>query len=147
MRPRRSRQPRGLTLVEALAGTAILAGVLTTSLVAAGRLQVQSRRAGQVSAACGVAQGLLLEWRENGWPAEQAGQVELPDRSTWWWQVVAVDNPRAQLLGARVIEMQVADQPPPAQPLASVQVLVEDEPKDRGNDPARTKRPSRPDAR
>jgi len=126
MRWRPSRRPHGLTLIEALAGTAILATVLATSLVAAGRLMAQSRRAGQISTACRLAEDLLVDWRAKGQdsPEDKAGQVAGPDGATFWWQVAVVENPDAQALGAKVLELRLGDQPPPARPLVSVQVLA-----------------------
>ena len=111
MRMRRAtswlRRPAAVTLVEAVAGTAILATVLVAILIAAGRLRTQSARAERRVEACRIADGLLRAWwpERQKLPRDDSGQV--PDHPGWTWKTQPVANEAAEEMGAAVVALEV----------------------------------------
>ena len=71
--PASRKQRRALTLVEALAGTALLGTLLASVLIANARLTAQSRHAQQTIDACRLADMLLEDvWQGQGQGRNQA---------------------------------------------------------------------------
>jgi len=112
----------GLTLVEVLAGTALLGSLLVGILLAKHRLTVQSRLAETRLAAYEALDGLLTEWwtSPEGVPREAAGEA-----GRWRWRTRREDAAEAEALDATivVVELFEADVTGRA-PAASVELLL-----------------------
>jgi hypothetical protein len=114
MKPRRGiswrRRNAGLTLVEAMVGTAILGTVLVSVLIADGRLRKQASFSEDRIEACRIADELLAEW----WPTTEEpdrfprqGSGELLDRPGWSWRTEIVPHETAEKLNAEVISLEI----------------------------------------
>ena len=119
------RRARGLTLVEVLAGTALLGTLLVAILVTKGRLAAQGRIAETRLAACAVLDSLLAEWwtDDDGVPAEQAGDV--PGDARWRWRMRTRSDGPVELPDGEVVIVELFDvgtvDPEPA---AAVELLL-----------------------
>jgi hypothetical protein len=119
------RSTRGITLVEALLGTAILGSLLVSVLLAASRLHVQAARAEARITACRIADGLLEAW----WPKPDAfprrGQGAVAGREGWSWRTEVVENTAARTVKAEVVALEIfaagADR---GTPMARVEVML-----------------------
>ena len=116
---------RGLTLVEAIAGTAILGTLLVSVLLAGSRLTVQGHRAEKRVEACRIADELLSTWwpRINSIDHDSGGQV--PGHEGWLWRTQTVENENASKLSARIVALEVfAPGEAEDAPAARVEILV-----------------------
>ena len=105
-----TRQRTGLTLVEALVGTAILGTVLVSVLVADGRLRKQASFAEDRVEACRIADAFLAEWwptveEPNKFPRQGSG--EFLDRPGWSWRTDIVQNEAVEKFDAEMISLDV----------------------------------------
>lgn len=98
---------RGITLVEAVAGTALLGSLLVAVLIASSRLQVQRARSEARLAACGVADGLLEGWWEERDEFPRRAEGPVPGRDGWRWRTEVVENGAAADLGGEVVALEV----------------------------------------
>ena len=105
MHSRRSR--RGTTLVEAVAGTALLGSLLVSILIGASRLQAQAARAERRIEACRVADGLLKGWwaKRDEFPREARGTV--PGHNGWRWRTRGSENESARALGGEIVALEI----------------------------------------
>ena len=110
---------RGLTLIEVVAGIAILATLLVSILVAHKIHAEQLRKAQQRLAAIEELDRLLAEWSATGtWqPVGTEGELE-----ELQWRVVASDARVPDELGAEIVRVEVFRQ---NQVLASAELLSE----------------------
>jgi hypothetical protein len=102
------RQPaQGVTLVEVLAGSALLATLLVSILVARGQLAVQARRADNRMQACAILDDLLAGfWASRGtFPRSETGDV--PNHDGWRWTAGTVPNEGADAMNADVVAVEV----------------------------------------
>jgi hypothetical protein len=127
---RRSRFSRcGVTLIEAVLGTAILGSLLVTILIGAGGLQAQMARADRRVDACRAADALLEQWwaKPEEFPRAASGKVQGRDGLSW--RTRAVENPDARALKAEAVALEVfAPGQPGEKPLVSVEVLLPEKP-------------------
>ena len=115
---------RGFTLVEALAGSLLMASLLVAMLLAMSRMNIQSRRAEDRVQACAVLDSLMQQWWRNQrrLPQNQFGQV--PGRPGWRWQTRTINNPDLQILYAEVVAVEVfSSQQRDAGPAARLEIL------------------------
>ena len=98
---------RGLTLIEALAGTLILAWVAASALVAAGRLEIQRGLASMRLEASAVADGLLDGWWANRDKLPRNSSGTAGADGEWTWVTRVVPNEDAAVLGAEVVALEV----------------------------------------
>jgi len=114
-----------LTLVEALAGTALLGTVLAAVLLADARLTRQEALAQQRLEAQDTANSLLATWWSDRDTLPRAADGDLPNHDGWRWRTVIVSNAAAEELGADVVRLEIVDATSDSpHPLASVDVLV-----------------------
>jgi hypothetical protein len=115
----------GLTLVEVVAGTAILGTLLVSVLVAAGRLQVQRASSQRHLAACRIADRLLTDWWPDRakLPRAGGGTIEV-EGGVWSWHTTVVANDAAEGLGGEVVRLEVFWQGGSEVPLAGVEVML-----------------------
>jgi len=115
-----------MTLIEVMAGLAIMGTVLGALLVAAARLRIQSARAELRLEACGTADRLLDRWwpQKDRLPREDTGTVRAAGK-TWRWRTHPVANGAAEQMGAQVVAVEVypADRQGEG-PMAHVEVLL-----------------------
>ena len=97
----------GFTLVEALAGTAILGTLLAGIIVANARLISQASRARLRIEACEIADGLMERWwdKRDEFPRNEAGSVR--GREEWRWRTGIVKNEAAEAMDAEVVALEV----------------------------------------
>lgn len=119
--PRRS----GLTLVEVLAGSLLLGGLLVSIVVANARLTTQSARAQRRAVAAEVADGLLNRlWEKvDEFPRCDQGPVE--GRTGWSWRTRVVANADVEKLGGQIVALEVWDDKTAADgPAARVELVL-----------------------
>ncbi len=119
-----------MTLVEVIAGLALLGSVLVAMLVARAGYMRQTARANRRLQAVAAADALLTAWhREPATLHPGAGGTVAGD-GRLAWRTSLVPSAEADGLGARVVRLEVLDErsaasPPPV--LATVEFLVEPE--------------------
>lgn len=117
---------RGLTLVEVVAGIALLATLLVSTLAAFRAHATQVRAAKNRLAAIAIADQLLSEWMTAG-ALPAIGQTEtVHQRAGWSWRIIRPE-PMIELhrLGAMAVRLEIIDRTE-MEPriLTSVEVLV-----------------------
>ena len=102
---RRSR--RGITLVEAVLGTALLGSLLVAILLGAARLQVQAARAERRVTACRIADELLEGWwvKPDDFPRRGSGRVA--SHEGWSWRTGTRRSDEARALGGEIVSLEV----------------------------------------
>jgi len=116
---------RGFTLIEALAGSILLATLLVTVLLAKGNLARQNRQAADRVEACQVLETLLNQWWADRSKFPRNGEGEVPGQAAWRWQTHVVENPQAKPLHAEVVAVALYPADGSAdQPVARVEVLL-----------------------
>ena len=128
MRHSISSTPNGLTLLEVIAGLALLATLLTMILVAFGSNLRQVRRSQQRLAAIHQADLLLGEWLLQGQPDSipRDGSGDIPDDDQMIWRTHEIPEPQATDLGVCVVRLEILDRKNSAtnKPLASVDFVL-----------------------
>ncbi len=127
------RSAAALTLVEAVAGTAILGTLLVSMLMASGRMEVQSSRASRRIEACKIADSLLESWwdakvtgsgNDNGKKFQRAGGGDVPGREGWKWRTSVVPNTSAEEFSAEVVALEIFSSGSGEKPLVSIEVML-----------------------
>jgi len=97
---------RGLTLVEAVAGIAILGTMLAAVLVATSRLRVQDAQAASRIEACQLADAMLNElWKKpEEFPRKGTGRVS--GSRDWQWRASVVPSVDANELNGEVVAVE-----------------------------------------
>ena len=101
------RAARGLTLIEAALGAALLGTLLTAVVMTNARMTAQTRSAVLRLEACRIAEGLLQSWysQEAGVPRDGMGDVT--DHPGWRWRTRIAENETAAAVRAEAIQLQV----------------------------------------
>lgn len=124
----------GTTLLEVLAGLAILGVSLTGLLAAKARHLRQWATAQQRLEATAAAEELLAAWWQapDKWPRNDSGPV--PGRPAWTWRTRATENTGARELGAQVVRLEIVGREGegPAEVLAGVELALPDAPAEAG---------------
>lgn len=97
----------GLTLVEVLAGTALLGTLLVAILLARGEFAQQNRRARQTLEACRVLDVLMERWRVDAEGMPPAAAAPLAGRPGWSWRTRTESRSDAAILGAEVVIVEI----------------------------------------
>ena len=129
------RSKRGLTLVEAALGAAILGTLLVALLAGASRMQGQSVRADRRINACRTADGLLEGWWEkpDAFPRSSSGTTE----AGWSWRTHVIENPQAAAMKGEVVAVEVfapGQGGESSSPAARVEVMLPERPRENGTD-------------
>lgn len=97
---------RGLTLIEAVAGIAILGAMLAAVLVATSRLRAQDSRAARQIEACRIADRMLDElWKKpEDFPRKGTGCV--PGSRDWQWRATIVPSAEAEDLNGELVAVE-----------------------------------------
>ena len=120
------RRRRGLTLIEVVAGLALLGTLLTTLLLAHSRHARQIRAAQDKLAAVNALDGLLTRWEIERVQVPQRERGDLPGHPDLGWRTRPIRNPSADNLQAGVVAIEVFSQDAELNdpPLCSVELLV-----------------------
>jgi type II secretory pathway pseudopilin PulG len=127
----------GVTLVEALVGTAVLGGVLVAILLADAGFRRQTRKAEDRVVACHIANELLASWwptavNPDSFPRNGEGSVET--RPGWSWRTQSAECEALEEAGGEVVALEiVSPEHPTADPLVRVEVVL---PKERVDETA-----------
>ncbi len=119
------RQARGVTLVEAVVGAALMGTLLTAVVLANARFTVQARSAEVRLEACRIADELLGNWfaDENVFPKNTGGEIAA--HPGWRWQTARSENKSATELDAEVVSLKVfAPGSENGQPAVEVELLL-----------------------
>lgn len=115
---------RAMTLIEVVAGLALMASVLTGILAVKGRCVHQARVTERRQQAIAAADAMLSAWwaDHHAFPVGRAGRLA---DSPIGWRLLRVPNPRAESLGAQVVRLEMTDASEESdRPCVSVEVLV-----------------------
>jgi hypothetical protein len=127
---RRLTRRSGLTLVEVVAGLALLATLLVAVLGTKARVTRQWAHANRKLEAVAAADRLLAAWWATPatFPRKNSGSV--PGDAGLNWRTTPVGNDAVRPLGASVVRLEIVDERQPAAAgavLATVEVVLDDE--------------------
>jgi type II secretory pathway pseudopilin PulG len=114
-----------MTLVEVVAGLALLGSLLVGLLLAKAGLSRQRAEAGQRLEAIAAADALLAQWRSEGRPMlrHATGRTGLDGRFTW--STLLLRNERVAGMSIEVVRLELSgDGPRGAKVLASAELLL-----------------------
>jgi|GEM_PF-2739955 len=117
---------RGMTLIEVVAGLALLGTMLVAIFVIHARLIRQTALAHRKAAAVQATDALLTKWSVD-WSTLPIGTEEpLDDHPQMSWSVIEVANPEVEALGAKAVELRVTDSQADTDgsPLVTVQLVI-----------------------
>ena len=120
-----TRRSLGLTLIETLAGSALLGTLLVAILLAGARMKIQANSAELRLRACEIADELLETFwaRKEGIPQGDSGGIE--GHEGWHWRTQLVENEESAKMDADVVALEVyAPGSKGPSPTVSVEVLV-----------------------
>ncbi len=120
----------GTTLIEVLAGLALIASVLVGLLVTRGSAAEQHSKAERRLLAIEAADRLLESWWQSpdNLPINETGDTE--HKHPFQWRTSLESNPEAQRLNARVLRLEVTDPLPHTDNpiiLVSLEILIPNE--------------------
>ncbi len=114
-----------MTLVEVLAGLALLATLLVGVFITKGRAARQWSVAGERLRAVEAADALLSAWWHGPGELPRFAEGAVPGEAGLWWRTRAVRSQGVEALGAQVVRLEiVARRESQARPLVSVDVVV-----------------------
>ena len=117
-----------MTLVEVIAGLALLAGVLGGILTAKARVDRQSRDAVRREQAIDAADAMLREGFVEPTKFPRFARGLVPGHPELAWRTFPVRNLRAETLGGQVVRLEIASGPAGDRPpLVAVEVVVPSE--------------------
>lgn len=114
-----------MTLIETVAGLALLATLLASMLLIKLRATAQWSRANQRLEAVAAADHMLSSWwQDRGrFPVGAEGQV--PSNSTLTWRTMRIANPPIDQLRSQVVRLEIsATGSLPIEPLVSVELIL-----------------------
>lgn len=117
----------GVTLMEVMAGLALLATVLVVVLQIEARYRHQAARAQRRAAAVRVADGLLTEWWQAPKGIPQAASGVATADTGFSWRTAPVADATVSELGGQIVRLEVFDAhaaEPLARPLIMTDVVV-----------------------
>jgi len=123
---RSARSQAGLTLVEVVAGLALLATLLVAILVAYRAHAAQIRATRQRLRGIEAAERLLTEWSSAGQLPAVGEQGRVDGEADLIWRFVPSKSPPLKQLGAQIVRLEIArsTSKAPGDVLTSVELLV-----------------------
>ena len=119
------RQAPAMSLIEAVAGTVLLASLLVSVLAARDRLMVRSRVVAQRAQAAEVIDELLRDWWQDLPGLPRGGEGEVPGRPGWRWRTATLEREDAAAVGGQVVQVDVfAPQWSDTSPTGRIEVLL-----------------------
>ena len=121
-------RPRATTLVEVVAGLALLAALLAGIVQVKARYTRQARLTAQRREAVRAADALLSAWWHDAGPFPRAANGLVPENSELAWRTRPTANASARAMGAQVIRLEIrpAGSDEDTAPLAGVEVVIAD---------------------
>lgn len=113
-----------MTLVEVLAGLALLAALFGGTVAVKSRCARQARITAERRDAIRAADELLSAWWIDTDTLPRAGGGDVPGHPRLIWKTRPVGNTAAEALGGQVIRLEVTDSSSDAQPLTAVEFVV-----------------------
>ena len=115
---------RGATLLELVAGLALLGGILVALLVARGRHLRQWELSQRRLEAITAADALLTQWwqKPEEFPRNATGRI--PSERPLTWHTRTIPSEEAQRLNATIVRLELFEARSHSAPLASVEVLL-----------------------
>ena len=138
-----------MTLVEVVAGLALLASLLSAIVMAKARYARQAATADRRVQAVAAADALLSGWHQNprSLPRDGLGAGALAGDMRLAWRLRPVSNGGVEELGGRVVRLEIVDERvAPAPVLVAVEMVVAEQPAE-GAKPTTTKAPAKPGAK
>jgi len=123
-----SRRRRGVTLVEAAAGTAILGTLLVGIVLAGVRLGAQTRASEQRIEACRAADQLLQTWWADPARLPREGGGEVAGHPGWTWRTQKTAGCFAAEMGIDTVSLEIHAPGAADRPAARVEFLVPPKP-------------------
>jgi hypothetical protein len=129
-----------MTLLEVVAGLALLASLLGALVMAKARYARQAAAADRRVEAVAAADELLAAWHQNprALPLEFSGSGAVPGERRLAWRLRPVVNAGVEELGGRVVRLEVLDErlaPPPV--LVTLETVVAEPPRTATTAPAK----------
>jgi hypothetical protein len=119
------RRAPGLSLIEAVAGTVLLATLLASILATQGRLKVRSRAVAQRAEAAQALDELLRGWWRDLPNLPRDGAGAMAGRPGWRWQTRTQEREDAAAVGGQVVQVDVfAPQWGQTAPTGRVEILL-----------------------
>lgn len=122
-----SRSRRGLTLVEVVAGLALLSTLLVGVLTTKARVTRQWAHAQRRLEAAAAADRLMTSWWRDVERFPRNARGEVPGNSRLAWQTRTIRNDAVEAFGASTVRLEVFDERDAAV-LASVEVVLSNDP-------------------
>lgn len=96
-----------MTLIETIAGTALVGTVLVSIIMASANFNTQTARADQRIMACRLADELLESWwaQDKTVPENSSGLIEKDD--SWTWATKLVKDPKLKKLNCNRIALEI----------------------------------------
>ncbi len=115
----------GLTLIEVLAATVLLGGLLASIVLAAGRLSAQTRSSAVRREAAAIADGLLAGWwRLEADEFPRSGGGDVPGKAGWRWRTSRAEVAEAEALGGEVVAVEIFPPDSAKQPAVRVEIIL-----------------------
>ena len=118
------KQSSGATLIEAVAGLAILGSLLVSLIVAGANFRRQNQAANKIETACKLLDEFLL-MNENSLSLLAENQEGSLAKKGWRWESEILPAPATDILKARKLKI-YAIGPDSDSPDASVEILIDD---------------------
>ncbi len=116
---------RALTLIEVVAGLALLVAIMAALLLAKAHWQRSLADSDRRLAASAAADALLSAWWQNprAFPVHRGGAV--PEHADMRWQTFFIPNRGVEHLGTRAVRLEIVPAEPTAAPaLCSVELVL-----------------------
>jgi type II secretory pathway pseudopilin PulG len=115
---------RALTLIEVVAGLALLVAIMAALLLAKSHWQRRLADSGRRLAANSAADELLSAWLQNpkAFPIQSGGAV--PEHADMRWETSLVSNTGVERLGTRVVRLEILPTDHAAAPLCRVELVL-----------------------
>ena len=125
-----SKRSRGLTLIEVMAGLAIMGSLAVGLVLSRGKLLEQQQRALQTKQAVQLAGTLLNQWHQDSWamlPLDTTGDFD--DLPHWHWETQTIDSPQLTEFNTQKVRLTIYAPPNPAsnnlpQPATTIEILT-----------------------
>lgn len=122
------RWPVGMTLIEALLGTALLGTLLVAILLAQSRLHRQAIRADSRLEACRVADKVMEGWWPKRATLPRSGTGAIEGQKNWTWRTRPRDDESAKAMNMQVVVLEILPAgKPELGPAASLEIVLPNE--------------------
>lgn len=119
-------RPRGITLVETVAGTALLGTLFVSLLLANAELTRLAHRAEGRRSACRIADEMLARWWTKPEELPRAGEGAVANQDGWRWRTGVVNERRDELKDViEIVRLELfGPQSEPGEPAVMVEIAL-----------------------